>query len=461
MRWPRRQPLPERIAMPQSTLLPSAGYLVGGAVRDLLAGRTARDFDWLVPDPGAEALRTATVLGATAFELDPVRGHWRVVKGATTLDYTPLTGSLEADLRARDFTVNALAADREGRLVDPVGGRADLRARRLRMTSETALAADPLRPLRGVRLSATRGLTFDDATRRAVARIARAQHQGQRPLPAWERVRDELELILADPSAARGLVLADELGLLAVVLPELTACRGVDQGGLHHFDVLRHSLEALHRLVTGFPDAGLEVRWATLLHDIGKAETREVGDDGRVRFHGHAERGRELAEAALTRLRLPQATVRRVGALVRYHMQPLPGSERAARRFVHRRRTLLPDLLQLMIADREAARGPLASEPLRQTYRIAVSRVLAILAETPPPAPLLSGDEVMTLLGIDAGPRVGEALQLVQEAHAVGDIATAEDAAALLERYAAAQGWPVRRAGARPGADAGPHPDVD
>ena len=128
-------------------------------------------------------------------------------------------------------------------------------------------------------------------------------------------------------------------------------------------------------------------------------------------------------------------------ALVRYHMLPLPREERAVRRFVHRRRALLPDLLKLMLADREAARGRAASAEGRRGYRAAVSAILAELDGVPEPEPLLNGDDVMALLGLPPGPRVGEALAVVAEAQALGDVSTREEAELALLRYAAAQGW--------------------
>jgi poly(A) polymerase len=441
MRWLRRHTRRERIAMPQSTPRPAAGYLVGGAVRDALLGREARDLDWLVADPEAEALRAAAALGGSAFVLDRARGHWRAVGGGVTLDYTPLVGSLEDDLGRRDFTLNAIAAGPDGHLVDPLDGRGDALARRLRMTSEAALADDPVRPLRGVRFAATLALEITPATQRAIVRLSAEQASGGRPKASPERVRDELEALLADAACARGLLLADELRVLDVVLPVLAACRGVEQGGFHHLDVLRHSLEALNQLVQGFPEADAALRWATLLHDVGKPATRSLGEDGRTHFYGHARHGETLALDTLTRLRLANVLAHRVAALVRYHMLPLPADDKAARRFVHRRRTLLPDLLKLMIADREAARGPLSSEANRRAYRMALARVLEILDEAPARPPLLDGEAVMRVLGIPPGPRVGEALRLVDEAEAVGDVATPEEAAALLRRYADAQGW--------------------
>jgi poly(A) polymerase len=126
---------------------------------------------------------------------------------------------------------------------------------------------------------------------------------------------------------------------------------------------------------------------------------------------------------------------------VRFHMLPLPAGERQARRFVHRRRELLPDLLKLMIADREAARGPLSSEANRRSYRTALSRIVAILEEQPAPEPLLTGGEVMELLGLEEGPRVGEALRYLSEARAVGDVTDREQAVAALRRLARARDW--------------------
>jgi len=121
---------------------------------------------------------------------------------------------------------------------------------------------------------------------------------------------------------------------------------------------------------------------------------------------------------------------------VRYHMLPLPTNAKTTRRFVHRRREILPDLLKVMLADREAARGKRTSVAARQAYRRAVARILAELDKPEPPAPLLTGDDVMALLALEPGPKVGEALRFVAEARAVGDIHTPEEAKKALLRYA-------------------------
>lgn len=410
-------------------------------MRDAMLGRPARDLDWLVPDPQAAATRAADETGGSAFPLDLERGHWRVVAGAEVRDFIRPEGTLREDLLRRDFTVNAMALERDGTVHDPANGRRDLARRRLRMVSRQNLVDDPLRLLRGGRLAASLGFAVAPRTKRAIRELAAAQLEGIVSMPAAERVRDEMNAILGGPVPARAILLLDDLGLLDVVLPELTQARDVDQKGYHHLPVMRHMIEALHQLLHNFPDADLTLRWATLLHDIGKPQTRARGEDGRIHFYGHDQLGADMAKDLLRRLRQPEARVKRCAALIRYHMIQLPQNERQARRFVHRRRELLPDLLQLMIADREAARGPLASEANRRAYRVALSRVIEILVEEPPKPPLLGGREVMELLGIREGPKVGKAIRFLKEAEAVGDITTRAEAEQALQRYAEAQGW--------------------
>lgn len=433
---------PARISMTQFTPIPEGGYLVGGALRDALLERPFTDIDWLVMDPERAARAAADTLKGSVFPLDEARGHWRVVAGDVVRDFIRLEDSLETDLRARDFSVNALAADAGGNLFDPLGGRRDLERRVLRMVARENLFKDPLRPLRGVRLAVALGFRVEADTLAAVKAHAAAQLAGAEPLPAPERVSEELGKMLMMPGAARAVELLGEVRLLDVYLPELARARGVGQGGFHHLDVLEHSTEALRQLLLGFPEADLALRWATLLHDVGKPDTKTFDESGRYyHFYGHDRLGAELTQTLLMRLRQPSRLVERSSALVRRHMLPLPKSAREARRFVHRRRELLPDLLKLMIADREAARGPMSSEASRRGYRMALSRVLAIMNEPPPKAPLLDGRAVMELLELPPGPRIGEAVRFLREAEAVGDVSTEEEAVRALKHYAERQRW--------------------
>jgi poly(A) polymerase len=451
---------------------PLAGaVVVGGAVRDAHLGVPARDVDWLVGDPEAAARALADATGGALVALDPGRGHWRVVWGAGDADGPgdrARPGAIAwdlaapdppgdpgdpavvaADLRRRDLTINALAfRPATGEVVDPTGGLADLRRGLVRAVARENLWADPLRAWRVVRFAAQLGFRVERRTRGWTQELARAFDRDRPPhaavaLPAPERLGAELDDTIATPVAGRAFAALDDLGLLAPVVPELTAGRGVAQGGLHHLDVLRHQLEALQQLVDAFPDADLALRWATLLHDVGKPPTRTPGgvtEDGLVlrdRFHGHDAVGAELAAAALRRLRRPRAIVARVHGLVAAHMRPLPDDERGARRFAHRLRPLLPDLLRLMLADREAARGRGASAAARRRYRERVGLVLAALEEPSPPAPLVDGRAIMAALGLAPGPRVGELLAAIAEARALGDVDTREEALAYAARLQA------------------------
>jgi poly(A) polymerase len=337
--------------------------------------------------------------------------------------------------------MNAIAVDLTGNIFDPLNGRHDIAGQTVRMVAPENLHNDPLRLLRGVRFVCQLGFQLDDVTRSAMLEVARL-HTNTLPLPAWERIRDELNALMMTPLAAQGLWLLAEVGLLEHYLPELTAGQGLQQGSFHHLDVFDHSVEALRQLLQGFPDASLPLRWGTLLHDIGKPPCFELDPDtGKPRFYGHDKVGADVTKVILRRLRQPNMLVQHASQLVRYHMLPLPRTAKTTRRFVHRRREILPDLLKVMLADREAARGKRTSLAARQAYRQAVAGILAELDKPAPLEPLLTGNEVMALLGLEPGPKVGEALQFVAEARAVGDVDNVDAAKAALLAYAKQRGW--------------------
>ncbi|PTA68145.1 HD domain-containing protein [Deinococcus arcticus] len=426
----RRPPLPP---------FPPGALLVGGAARDWLRGVAAKDYDWAVPDPRAAALALAGATRGAAFVLDDERGYWRVhAPDGVQHDLVPLPADLNADLQRRDFTVNAMGIDANGRVLDPTGGLGDLRARRLRMVAPENLRADPLRAWRAARFEVTLGFRLEAATETGVREVAAGLAGGALPPPAPERVRDELHALLGHPEAARGLLRLEALGLLALTLPELREGLGLIQGGFHHLDVFHHNLEALHQLLAREPHAPLPLRWAALLHDVGKPRTHARDPQtGRQSFHGHDKVGAALTTQILTRLKLPGDDIRRASALVGAHMVPLPATEREARRFVHRRRELLPALLSVMLADREAARGPASSGASRHAYAQAMARVLAALEDQPSaPPPLLRGEDIMALLGTPPGPRVGQAARALAEAAALGEVRTPDEARAFVRRWA-------------------------
>jgi putative nucleotidyltransferase with HDIG domain len=446
----------------RAALAGEAAWLVGGAVRDALLGRATADLDIaLVGDPRPAAQRLARTTRAARFPLSDAFGGWRVVAHdhAWNVDLLPLRGgSIEADLASRDFTVNAMAEPvGGGELLDPHGGRDDLTARRLRVVGPGALADDPLRTLRAVRLAVELDLEIEPDTGEQVA-----AHAGELDGVAPERTFAELKRIVAAPEVRRGVALMDEHGLTAVVLPEVDALRGVEQNVFHHADVHDHTLEVLDAVVAIAADpaaAGLgpvagavaallaepladgltrgeAMRFAALLHDAAKPQTRGHRPDGRVTFVGHDSEGAELAIAVLRRLRASQKLAEYVAALTRHHLRlgflvhERPLSRRQAWRYLRATEPVAADVTILTVADRLATRGRNAEPAITAHLGLANEMLALAFAEraAAPEPPLLRGDELLRELDVPPGPRVGELLAQLAEDRYAGEIATREDA---------------------------------
>jgi putative nucleotidyltransferase with HDIG domain len=448
-------------------------WLVGGAVRDRRLGRVVADLDVVVEgDPGLAARAVARAAGrAACFALSEEFGSWRVLARdhSWQVDVEPRRGeSLEEDLALRDFTVNAIAEPiAGGPAIDPLGGLADLAARRLRMAGPGAFADDPLRILRLVRVAIELDLEADAETLRGarawVTRLADV---------SGERIFMELRRIVADRRARAGIEMLGELGAAAVVLPELEALRGVEQNRFHHRDVHGHTLEVFERTVEltqpGGPSTGdlcetiathrgaveellaepladelsrgEALRWGALLHDAAKPITREIRPaDGRVTFIGHDVRGAELARTLLGRLRASERLRAHVAALVRHHLrlgflvhEPQPLARRKVFAYMQACSPVEVDVTLLSLADRLATRGDRAEEAIAAHLAVArglLGEALRWRAEGRP-TPLLRGDELARELGIDPGPRLGELLEELAAARYAGELATREDALA-------------------------------
>ncbi len=399
---------------------------MGGVLRDLLLGRRPQDLDFVAEDPRKAAEDAQNHLGGTLFPLDEERGQYRLVAGGLVLDFSPLEGSLEEDLLKRDFRLNALIW-RQNRILGIPGAGGDLSKRVLVPVREANFYQDHLRSLRAVRLAASLGLGLPGETRKALSRHARFLQDHLEALPARERVKEELIRLLLSPRATWGLHLLERTGLLDLYLPELRPLVGLKQGGVHHLDGWQHTLSVVLHLVWLWPEAPLEARLAALYHDVGKPLTRRFDPQvGRFRFLGHAEVGAEMAKAALLWLRFPKEAVEKVEALVRRHMDRLPDEAKALRRFLFRRKDLLPHLVYLMAADRLGTRG-VEEEAwgVLEAYQKALSQPL-------PTRPLLSGEEVMALLSLRPGPLVGKALEALLLAQVEGRVTTPEEAKAFL-----------------------------
>ena len=447
-----------------------SAWIVGGAVRDRLLGRATTDLDLTLPeDPKAAARALAGATGGAAFRLSGAFGAWRVVgpDHAWHVDLVVLRdGEIGADLAARDFTVNAMAEPLDGGdLLDPHGGRTDLAARRLRMVAPDALAEDPLRTLRAVRLAVDLDLTIEPGTAAAICRAAPGL-QGV----AAERVFAELKQVIRSPAVRTGLQLMDDHGITAQVLPELAALRGVEQNEFHHLDVHDHTLEVLDQVAAIERDpaaAGLgehaaavagvlrepladeltrgdAMRIAALLHDAAKPWTRTDRPDGRFGFPGHDREGARLARDVLRRLRASERLAEYVAALCLHHLRlgflvhEAPLDRRALWRYLRATEPLAVEVTVFTVADRLATRGRNAGPAIAAHLELARA-VLgpALERRGVRSVPLVRGDELARALGIAHGPRLGALLEQLEEDRYAGEIATREEAIARARRLSA------------------------
>jgi len=434
-------------------------YLVGGSVRDAFLGRPYTDFDFAVDDPHRVAAAVRRLLGGVLVQLHEAHRTYRVAlrRGGVRcyLDFAALAaGGLAADLRARDFTINALAAGPlavRARLHDPCGGRADLARGVVRMTSRQALVQDPVRIVRAYRFAATLAFRLEARTRRACAALAGLLSQS-----ATERLGSELLLALGGQAYETPLQAMAADGVLAALIPEFAPTVGVEQGGVHEFDVAAHSLLAAARLAeimrrpgAFFPEHEAKIAQylanertrsglvlAALLHDIGKPERRTWGGR-RWRFFGHEQRGAELARQAVSRLRLPRPVRRQVAGLVGTHMRILPFMQtdeptlRARRRFMRDAAPHGIGIVLLALADRRALRATPEFDDDGATAR----RLASLLAaEGEGPAPRMqdlpvNGDDLLQL-GLAPGPQFKTILEAVEERWIAGRLADREEALA-------------------------------
>ncbi len=469
-------------------------YLVGGAVRDALLRKKIHDLDFILPDNAIKTSRQiANRLGAAFFPLDDDTDTGRIILisedgSRFTLDFTARRGAdLESDLRARDFTLNAMAVDvrQPQAILDPLGGAADLLSKHLRVCSQTAFSDDPIRILRAIRQAAGFGFHILPETRNlmhaAVALIPRISS---------ERMRDELFRLLDGPRVAATIRALDMLKALPYILPELDSLKGVEQSPPHQEDVWHHTLyvvDQLENVLAGLTPAydpekaaslamGMMVvkigRYrqqlaehlaeqlntdrplrpllflAALYHDVGKPDTRKVDSDSKVHFYGHDETGAVITHQRGQALRLSNPELDRLTLIVRGHLRPvllekdgiLP-TRRAVYRFFRDMGEAGVDICILALADFLGTYGPALPPEKWELHLDVIRSLLEAWWEHPreqvtPPA-LLNGYDVMKAFGIPPGPRVGMILEAIREAQAVGQVSTREDAIDLARRILA------------------------
>jgi len=458
-------------------------YVAGGYVRERLLKQPGRDVDFAVDGAAVPlARRVADDTGGAFYVLDEQTDAARIVYPRPhdlTVDFAAMRGvDVIADLRARDFTINAMAVDvrewyePEPQILDPCRGRGDLEARILRATSEHAFQQDPVRLLRALRFVATLNLSIEPHTESWIRRDAPLVTQ-----PSAERIRQELALMVASPGAADHLRHMDDLGLMRGVIPELASLKGLPQPDSRAADVYEHTLATIAEVerLSAFPDAQLGpdeahslgpfaadlaahfseticekrrrstlLKFAAMLHGAGRSETSTGEADGGARFLGYERLSAEIATQVLTRLRFAAREIRLVSTVVAQHTRPgllvqgPPVTGKHIYRFFRDTGDAGIDVLILSLAGYRAAQGAASLEDHWRRHLELTSLMLdnyfrkAHVAVAP--SPLVSGRDVMTLLGLQPGPEVGRLLEEVREAQAEGQVRTTKEALEFLRQ---------------------------
>ncbi len=412
-------------------------YLAGGCVRDRLLGREPNDYDVstaatpqavqdIFPDTvdvGSQFGSIVVLVEGEPFEVTTFRADGPYRDGRRPEHVRQ--GTLEDDVRRRDFTINAMMYDPgEDRVIDLVEGREDLARGLVRAIGDPheRFAEDRLRMVRAVRLACGLGFAIDGPTVRAIR-----DHAGAVTQVAWERIGAEITRTLTEGGARRGFELLDETGLLEVVLPEIAAMKGCEQTPDYHpeGDVFVHTLTLLGHL-----DAPTEtLAYGCLLHDVAKPPCRQPAGE-RVTFYGHPELGAEMATEILRRLKRSRAVAERVAWLVRYHLRY---TQAPKMRLSTLKRFLAEDgiheLLELCRIDALSSNGDLG-------YYDFCQQKLAELGEKEvKPEPLLRGRDLIRL-GYAPGPAFSAMLRAVEEAQLEGELRTSGEAVDWVrERY--------------------------
>ncbi len=455
-------------------------YLVGGAVRDALLGRLTNDLDFVLPHNAIKlTFQIADAINEPAYVLDRERDTGRIVlpDAHTYLDFARFRGKgLDEDLQDRDFTINAMAmpatATTVESIIDPYDGQTDLKNRRIRLVNDDALQRDSVRAMRAVRLALSLGFAIATETKTAVVQAA--------PLlktASIERIRDEFSKMLATAVPDQAIQQMIELNLAEVVIPEIPPLAGIKQSPPHHEDVLAHTIAVLYwlpqveaclqeqaiadpnfrklqevfspsakqlrqhfeREVDGGINGRILLRLGALFHDVGKASTQTIEENGRIRFLGHDKVGAEIAGHRLTTLRFSNEAIKHVEKMINAHMRPLllaqmdkPASRRAIFRYFRDTDSAGLDVALLALADHLGTFDGIGHKPDWHKLIQIVSQLFNAYFEqydvTVAPELLLNGRFVMQELNLKPGPEIGRLLRLLQEAQAAGEITTRAEA---------------------------------
>lgn len=481
--------LPLRLVAAVSQVAEDCGvdlYIVGGTVRDWLLAQEPGDLDLTVSCDAVRCGRSLIAqLGGGAFvplgcpEEDAARVVWQ----GWTIDFSSFrlgARTIEEDLCRRDYTINAMAipwrslcsGGQDVTLVDPLGGIEDLQRKVLRNCPH-AFEADPLRMLRGYRLVATMDFVMDVEVCQRIAAHSELIHR-----VSAERVSSEMEKIMASKRAAEVVAAMAVSGLLWFLVPELALGVGMEQPGFHHLDVFHHSLAALAAMEEIVADPGryypqrakeletysvsfgvkIRLKWAALLHDLGKPPTMTIREDkgGRVTFYGHDQAGKELVLLIGRKWKWSNELREGVAGLIGMHMQPFhlcnvrrqqPLSRKACLHLVRKAGQELPGLFMLAMADSLAGKGVLKPPTMESELAELFDEILTIeeqcLRLVLKGPRLLTGKDLKGLFHLEPGPVFARILDGIQEAQVEGEVSDRQGAIKWVQRFLEMEQNPV------------------
>ncbi len=452
-------------------------YVAGGAVRDWLGRSMAVDLDLAVAGDGIAAARFfAAETGGVFVLLDEQEGVARVVVDGLSVDIASFregTTNIIDDLTRRDFSINAMAVAVDPAngtllepftLLDPLGGAVDLEQGLVRAVSGEVFLNDPLRLLRAYRFAACLSFTIEPQTLRWIKANSNLLAR-----PAPERIRYELEAIMASDRAADTFIKMNEARLLREILPELLAGVGLEQPASHHLDVFNHNMAALAAIETIIADPVAHfpghlahfqnylavarhpvlLKWAALFHDLGKPETLGTKEDGRTTFYNHDRAGAKIFTVIARRLRWSREHLQTVARLIELHMYPFHLSNasqntgitpRACLRLVKAAGNDLPGLFLLAMADSLASQGPLRPPAMEENLAVLYDLVDKVYRDSIQPVlsgpPLLNGNDLKEM-GLEPGPIFGQIMDGIEQARVAGEIADREEAMIWVKNFLA------------------------
>jgi len=417
---------------------------VGGCVRDLVMGRKPDDYDIVTSALPREiqAIFPHTVAVGARFGVVIVvlmGFHYEVATFRREEAYEDGRhpkrvefATLKEDVLRRDFTINGLAMRPDSEeIIDYVGGLTDIERGLVRTIGPPArrFKEDHLRMLRAVRFAAQLGFAIEEETLAAISNHVQDIHR-----ISAERIRDELTKIITRPGAKRGLLLLDQTGLMGEILPEVSALKGVEQPREFHpeGDVFTHTVSMFDFMEGRELDRRLA--WAALLHDTGKALTREV-INGQVHFYGHVKRGLEIAERVMERLKFSTEDRKTVLMLIEHHMRFMHVKEMAPRTL--KRFLRLPEFeLHLALHRLDC----LASHGMLNNYQYCLEALNSLSREELHPPKIITGRDLISW-GFTPGPLFGTILKEVEDAQLDGKVSTKEEAMAfIMEKWGQKRG---------------------